>query len=215
MDSDDWQIVLSGADITNTKEHWNWILCDGYMLFYWPGGFLVEVNSISWNYWVIWGQNLWWGLIMRSWLGVTTWNFRFCAVFLHIRTADMGYIWCRFENVIKVIYQVWCRCLITWTGNMVSRMAAILRDICQHSFNITKTYSCLQKVVVLVKLWQPFSFAVFFKHLRKCRTVTLLNGSLYKARQLCACTSVHYVSVPLFISVLLFHQGITWRKRQH
>jgi len=139
----------------------------------------------------------------------------FVQYLLHIHTAVMGYIWCRFENVIKIICQVWCRCLITWTGNVMSRMAVILNNIYQYSCNVTKTYSCLQKVVVLVKPWQPFCMAVFIKRLRKCRTVTWLNGSLVKARQLCACTSVHYFSVPQFLSVLLFHKGITWRKGQH
>jgi len=141
-------------------------------------------------------------------------NSFFCAVILHIHTAVMGYIWCRFETFIKIICHVWCICLITWTRNVMSRMAVILNNVYQYSFNVTKTYSCLQKVVVLVKLWQPFCLAVFIKRLRKCRTVTWLNGSLVKARQLCACTSVHYVSVPQFLSVLLFHEGITWRKRQ-
>lgn len=133
----------------------------------------------------------------------------------HIHTAVMGYICCRFENVIKIICQVWCRCFITWTGNVMSRMAVILNNVYQYSFNVTKIYSCLQKVVVLVKLWQPFYLAVFIKRLRKCRTVTWLNGSLVKARRLCSCTTVRYVSLPHFISVLLFHKGITWRKRQH
>ena len=39
--------------------------------------------------------------------------FFFCAEFLHIHTADMGYVWCPFENVIKIICQMWCRFLIT------------------------------------------------------------------------------------------------------
>lgn len=62
------------------KDHWNWILCDGYV-YYWSDCFVFEIDLINWNYWVIRGQNLWWGRIMRSILGVMNWNIHFlCSI---------------------------------------------------------------------------------------------------------------------------------------
>jgi hypothetical protein len=123
------------------------------IVYYWSDCFVFEMNLISWNYWVIRGQNLCWVVLWEVYWGLWIEIFVFCAVLLHIHTAVMGYMWCRLENVIKIVCQVWCRCLITWTGNVMSRMAVILNNVYQYSFYVTKTYSCLQKVVVLVKLW--------------------------------------------------------------
>lgn len=82
-----------------------------------------------------------------------------------------------------------------------------MANICHSSFNVKRTYSCLQKVVVLIKLWLRFSCVIFVDLLRKCRTITLVASikqvDCVPSRQ-CA-----------RIFVLLSRQSVTWWKRQH